>query len=74
MIDLCSTGGEILDDTGQLLGVRPGRPRPLLSPGHPGGGDQLHGSGDLLGVLDAADAAAQDSFGSTWHGLRPRPG
>ena len=62
MVDLGTAGGEVLDDGGDLLGIGAGGTGPLLRLHHAGGGDQFHGPGDLLGVLDAADAAPQDPF------------
>ena len=61
----------ILDDGGDLLGVGACRTGPLLRLHHAGCGDELHGPGDLLGVLDAADTTPQDPLLTACHSTLP---
>ncbi len=68
-----AAGREILDHTGDLLGVGARLVGPHLRSGDAGGGDELHGSGDLLGRLDAADATTQCLFLTSGHGSLSLP-
>ena len=60
--------GEVADDLGDLLAVGTGGGDALLGANDAAGGDQLHGARDLLGRLDAADAALEDPLLAAGHG------
>ncbi|MDT4866763.1 hypothetical protein FQZ97_1016380 [compost metagenome] len=52
------SAAQVAGDLAHLFRVRPGRTHAVLRLAHFGGGDHLHGFGDLLGVLHRFDLAA----------------